>query len=101
MKKMKDNEMKKMKKNYSFFIFFIFSAPCVDQGLGLTGRRQLLTSLRGARVRHKPPSGTSRPTAEPAPTVAPLPIRTGATSELLEPINAPSSTTVLCLLAPS
>jgi hypothetical protein len=38
---------------------------------------------------------------DPAPMVAPAPIRTGATSMLPEPMKAPSSMTVGHLLAPS
>ena len=45
--------------------------------------------------------GASRLIVDPAPIVASLPIVTGATSEALEPMNAPSSITVRCLFTPS
>ena len=46
-------------------------------------------------------SGASRVMTDPAAMVAPFPIVTGATSELLDPMKAPSSIRVVDLLAPS
>lgn len=46
-------------------------------------------------------SGALAAIVEPAPTVAPAPILTGATSMLPDPMNAPSSISVGHLLAPS
>ena len=46
-------------------------------------------------------SSTSVVITEPAPTVAPSPIKTGATNEELEPINAFSPIRVFDLLTPS
>jgi hypothetical protein len=37
----------------------------------------------------------------PAPTMAPAPTVTGATSELLEPMKAPAPISVWCLKKPS
>ena len=46
-------------------------------------------------------ASTSRVTTDPAPTIAPSPIMTGATSALFDPTNAPAPTTVRALLYPS
>src|SRR5690606_26627587 len=46
-------------------------------------------------------AGTSWVMVDPAPVVAPAPRFSGATSELLEPMNTSSPITVRCLLAPS
>jgi hypothetical protein len=40
-------------------------------------------------------------TTDPAPTIAPAPIDTGATSALFEPMNAPAPISVRCLAKPS
>ena len=53
------------------------------------------------RVSASAPRGTSFVTVVPEPTYAPRPTVTGATSWLSEPMNAPSSIVVLCLLTPS
>ena len=50
---------------------------------------------------HKALSLTSLVTVVPAPTVTFLPILTGATSWVSEPIKAPSSIIVLCLIFPA
>ena len=47
------------------------------------------------------PGGTSRLIVLPAPTKAPSPIVTGATSAELEPMNTPSPISVRCLAKPS
>src|SRR5690606_27231845 len=46
-------------------------------------------------------AGTSWVMVDPAPVVAPAPRFSGATNELLEPMNTSSPITVRCLLAPS
>src|SRR5690606_24592044 len=46
------------------------------------------------RASVKASSGASRVTTDPAPMVAPLPTRTGATSAVFEPMKAPSSIVV-------
>ena len=53
------------------------------------------------RLRVSPLSGASLVMVEPAPMVAFLPTLTGATYCVSEPMKAPSSITVRCLLAPS
>src|SRR5690606_41998280 len=47
------------------------------------------------------PAGASRVSVVPAPRVAPLPTRTGATSWVSDPMKASSSMMVRCLLTPS
>ena len=54
-----------------------------------------------AFARQRESSGVLAVMVDPAPIVAPAPIRTGATSMLPEPMKAPSSMTVGHLLAPS
>ena len=54
-----------------------------------------------ARATVSLPSGAGREITEPAPTVAPLPMLTGATSELLEPTKALSPIWVIDLFTPS
>ena len=54
-----------------------------------------------ARPRASAPAGTSSVMALPAPTYAPSPMVTGATSVLLLPMNAPASMRVGCLCVPS
>ncbi len=46
-------------------------------------------------------ASTSRVITEPAPTIAPAPITTGATRAVLEPMKAPSPISVRCLPKPS
>src|SRR5205085_11311413 len=59
------------------------------------------TTRCGTRVSASASGGTSFVIVEPAPTYAPLPMRTGATSCESEPMNAPSSMIVLFLFTPS
>src|SRR5262245_40573956 len=54
-----------------------------------------------ARPKATAPAGTSSVITLPAVTLAPRPMRTGATSALLEPMNAPGPTTVRHLPKPS
>ncbi len=60
-------------------------------------------SMLRCRPRPRPRvcAGTSSVITEPAPVVAPSPSVSGATSELLEPMNTSSPITVRNLLAPS
>src|SRR5690606_13924777 len=65
------------------------------------GRSQPSTTACRERATVSRPAGASRVTTEPAAMVASLPIVTGATSELLEPMKAPSSMRVVDLFTPS
>src|SRR5699024_8697408 len=67
----------------------------------LVGRFQSDTLRCLPRATASVPGGTSSVTVEPAPTVAFVPAVTGATRDALDPMKLPSSSTVLCLLAPS
>ena len=58
----------------------------------------VLPAAGDARAR---PPGTSAVITEPAPTIAPSPIVTGATSAVFEPMKAPAPISVRCLKTPS
>src|ERR1019366_3074212 len=64
--------------------------PLAASTAGLAGRFQSLTVVCLARVSVSLPSGASSVMVEPAPMVAPTPMRTGATSMLPDPMKAPS-----------
>src|SRR4030095_1265241 len=66
-----------------------------------TGRFQPWTTTGPALATVNSPAGASFVIVLPAPIVAPLPTLTGATSTQFDPIDASSSITVRCLLAPS
>lgn len=65
------------------------------------GRSQPSITVCRPRASESLPAGASRVITDPAPIVASRPTRTGATSDVFDPMNAPSSIVVTCLLAPS
>jgi len=65
----------------------------------LTAKPFLLSC--GARAMPKSPFGTSFVMTDPEAVIALSPTRTGATKELLEPINALSPISVKCFETPS
>src|SRR5690606_20736318 len=65
------------------------------------GRCQPSTTLCRERATVSLPAGAGLVTTEPAAMVASWPMVTGATSELLEPMKAPSSIVVRDLFTPS
>src|SRR5258706_11934256 len=66
----------------------------------LTGRCQPGMDTCLARDRVSSPAGASLVSVVPAPSVAPRPTRTGATSCVSEPMKTSSSMMVRCLFAP-
>ena len=77
------------------------TAAACSSGPSLFGRLQVDEVTCGGRVSVNLPSAALCVMVDPAPMVAPAPIRTGATSMLPEPMKAPSSMKVGHLLAPS
>src|SRR6185369_13118269 len=75
--------------------------PGVDHFLTFCGRCQPASVSCLARDTVSASGGASLVSVVPAPSVAPRPTRTGATSWLSEPMKASSSIIVLNLLAPS
>src|SRR5260221_6022273 len=88
------------------FRVLLIAAPLAASGTfaaagALTGRCQSWTVFCFARVSVSLPSGASSVMVEPAPMVAPAPMRTGATNMLPDPTKAPSPMTVDHLFTPS
>jgi len=84
------------------FIYFELVSNSVSDYVGrLVGRCQPAMFRCLPRAMASSSSCTSLVIVEPAPTVAFLPIITGATKELFEPIKAPLPMMVLDLLTPS
>ena len=71
------------------------STPRVRRGHGLRGRCQPGNVSWRPRATVSSPSGAFLVITEPAPMVASAPMVTGATSDALEPMNAPSPIVVV------